>query len=147
MTVTLSNRQRTVRLPMALLRRAAERAAAVCLPHRGPGEPVLGTLAEVEATFISDAAIGRVHREFMGDPAPTDVITFNHGEILISAETAAREAERRIEPLGRELVRYLVHGLLHLNGHEDEKPRDAAAMWAAQEAIVQELWDNCSGGL
>lgn len=125
---------------MPLLQEAAGRAPAACLPHRGPGEAVLGSLAEVEVTFISDAAIGRVHAEFMGDPAATDVITFRHGEVLISAETAAREAGSRGEPLGRELVRYLVHGLLHLNGHEDAQAEDAAAMWAVQEAVVRELW-------
>lgn len=136
----LCNRQRAVPLAMPPLRRAAERAVAACLPHRGPSEALLGSLGEVEVTFISDAAIARVHAEFMGDPAATDVITFGHGEILISAETAAREARARDEPLGRELVRYVVHGLLHLNGHEDAQPQDAAAMWTVQEAVVRELW-------
>lgn len=136
----LCNRQRGVRLAMPELREAAGRAVAACLPQRGLGEAILGALGEVEVTFISDAAIGKVHAEFMGEPAATDVITFAHGEILISAETAAREARAREEPLGRELVRYLVHGLLHLNGHEDDTPPAAAAMWAAQEAVVQELW-------
>lgn len=108
---------------------------------------MLGSLLEVEATFISDAAIGKVHAKFLGNPASTDVITFAHGEILISAETAALEAGLRGEPLGRELVRYLVHGLLHLNGHEDKDPADAAAMWTAQETTVSELWTTCSRGL
>ncbi len=128
---------------MPFLREVAGRAVEACLPHRGPGEAVLGALAEIEATFISDRAIGKVHAEFMNDPVPTDVITFVHGEILISADTAARV---RSEPLERELVRYLVHGLLHLNGHEDAEPKDAAAMWSAQEAVVAEL-TSCSGGL
>lgn len=138
--LALGNRQRVVRLPLAALRRVAGLAVAACLARRGPGRAALGLLAEVEATFISDGAIGKVHGEFMGDPAPTDVITFGHGEILISAETAAREARARGEPLERELGRYLVHGLLHLNGFEDAEPSEAAAMWAAQEAVVQELW-------
>ena len=100
---------------------------------------MLGTLAEVELTFISDATIGKVHAKFMNDPAPTDVITFAHGESLIRADTAAREAQARGEPLERELVRYLVHGLLHLNGHEDKQPERAAEMWAAQEGAVAKL--------
>ena len=100
---------------------------------------MLGSLEAVEATFISDAAMAKVHAEFLGDPAPTDVMTFAHGEILISAETAAREAQAHGEPLERELIRYVVHGLLHLNGHEDKAPEQAAAMWAAQEKVVGEL--------
>lgn len=137
--IALRNRQRAVRLPLPLLRRVASRAVGACLARRGPGEAVLGELEAVEATFVSDAAIAKVHAEFLGDATATDVITFAHGEILISAETAAREASARGEPLERELLRYLVHGLLHLNGHEDQLPGRAAAMWAAQEAVVTAL--------
>ena len=81
-------------------------------------------------TFVSDAAIARVHRDFMNIPGATDVITFAHGEIVISTETAQLNAAQYGRPLGEELARYLVHGLLHLNGYEDKKPADAARMLA-----------------
>ena len=38
------------------------------------------------------------------------------------------------------MLRYIVHGLLHLNGHNDADPADAAKMWQAQEQIVGEVW-------
>ena len=52
-------------------------------------------------------------------PGPTDVITFEHGEIIVSATTAERQARREDETLDRELARYIIHGVLHLNGHLD----------------------------
>ena len=76
----------------------------------------------------------------MSLPDATDVITFEHGEIVVSMTTAQREAAARIEPLEREVLRYIVHGLLHLNGHEDARAEDAAAMWKAQETAVERLW-------
>ena len=67
-------------------------ALALCLASRGPGDAPLGELGEIEVSLVSDEDIARVHGEFMDDPTPTDVITFQHGEILVSLDTARREA-------------------------------------------------------
>jgi probable rRNA maturation factor len=75
---------------------------------------------------------------------PTDVITFHHGEIVIGTEVAKRQAEEYGEPLGREILRYFIHGLLHLAGHEDAEDSERKAMETAQERIVETLWN---GGL
>ena len=76
----------------------------------------------------------------MNIEGPTDVITFHHGEIVIGAQVAERQAAEYAEPLAREILRYMVHGLLHLAGHEDAQPEERAAMEAAQETIVARLW-------
>ena len=89
--------------------------------------------------MVSDRVIAAVHRRFMNIPGATDVITFAHGEIVLSADTAKREAAERGEALEREVLRYVVHGLLHLNGWEDAEEKEAAAMWATQEAVVEQL--------
>ena len=73
---------------------------------------------------------------------PTDVITFHHGEIVIGAEVAERQAAEYGEPLAREILRYFVHGLLHLAGHEDADPTECAAMETIQESIVAHLWTD-----
>ena len=138
-SVSLVNAQRRVRVPLPALRRLAPDAIPLCLKARGPRPPVLPKLAEVVIAIVSDAVIARLHRDFGGVPGPTDVITFQHGEIVISAETAARQARANREPLQRELVRYIVHGLLHLNGHRDETVAGRQKMWAVQERIVQRL--------
>jgi len=98
---------------------------------------VLRRLPEICFVLVSDARIAALHDEFMRDPAPTDVITFHHGEIVISAETARRESRARTLPLPEELARYAVHGLLHLAGWSDADPGAAADMRVMQEKILR----------
>jgi probable rRNA maturation factor len=97
-------------------------------------------LAAVEAALLDDARIGGVHGQFMGDPAPTDVITFEHGEIVIGVETAVRQAAEHGEPVARELLRYLIHGLLHLAGYDDRHDEDRARMIREQERLLADVW-------
>lgn len=101
---------------------------------------MLKGLPSVEVSLVSDRVIARVHRHFLQVPGATDVITFPHGEIVISATTATRQALQNDESTAREVARYIVHGLLHLHGHEDGEKEVAAAMWRAQENLLQELW-------
>lgn len=106
------------------------------------GSAPLLALESVEVALVDDSESDRVHRDFMGIEGPTDVITFEHGEIVIGVEVAKRQAADYEEPELRELLRYLVHGLLHLAGHEDEEEDDRKRMEAAQEKIVAVLWDE-----
>jgi probable rRNA maturation factor len=97
----------------------------------------------VAIVLIDDDEIARVHREFMGDPTPTDVITFpygSHGEILISPETAARQAVEHGSSYERELALYVVHGMLHLCGYEDASDAGQEEMAALQEVLVAECF-------
>ncbi|MFP6879769.1 MAG: rRNA maturation RNase YbeY [Roseibacillus sp.] len=99
----------------------------------------------VSVTLIDDAEIGRVHGEFMGDPNPTDVITFAYGEegeILISVETAERHALEYGASVELELVLYLIHGLLHLCGYEDTTDSGREEMAELQEALVGEVFEE-----
>ena len=137
--VSLVNAQRRVKVPLAALRQLAAEAIAPCALAVGPQPAVLPNFAEIVVSFVSDAVSARIHGEFGGVPGPTDVITFQHGEIVISVETAARQARANREPLRREIFRYIVHGLLHLNGHRDDTAAHRKKMWAAQERIVKRL--------
>lgn len=137
--LALFNRQKSQPVPLPWLRRVAKAALSPCLAAAQPREDsVLADLPEVEITYVSDAEIARVHGEFLDDATPTDVITFHHGEILISAETAARQALDHGQTLDHELALYLIHGLLHLAGWHDEDPLEAAEMAATQERILQQ---------
>lgn len=138
--VTVVNRQRTVQPGLDRLRRLAQQAGGLCVVWPGCHKPMLRALDAVEISLVSDPVIARIHRRFMNVRGATDVITFPHGEIIVSAATAAREAVKHAQPTDREILRYIVHGLLHLNGHEDKAADESAAMWAAQEAIVDRLW-------
>ena len=128
MGITLYNRQRKIRLDLPRLQRLAEAALAQC-----PG------LGEVEVTFVSDAAIARVHREFMNVSGATDVITFDHGEIVISPETVRENAAHYGRPPEEELLRCIVHGFLHLSGYRDDTPADFATMHEVQEQTVRRV--------
>jgi len=136
MDISLHNRQRKVCVPLPWLRHFAPVALAECLRHPAHGAAPLPLLPEVEVTLVSDATIARVHRDFMEIPGATDVITFDHGEIVISTETAQANATEYGRPLDEELARYIVHGLLHLNGYEDKEPAAAARMHRVQERIL-----------
>lgn len=135
--IEVFNRQRKVRFDLRWLREFAHRALPACLSEAGPGERNLPKLENVEISLVSDRVIADIHQQFMNIPTPTDVITFNHGEILISAETAKANAAIYGKPLEEELGRYVVHGLLHLNGFEDQAPAQSKQMHRVQERIVK----------
>lgn len=134
-----TNRQRAVRskqLRLDVVRTAVQRAWPQIVEAECRGS-VLNRLPEIFFVLVSDARIAALHDEFMQDPTPTDVITFLHGEIVMSAETARREARRRGLPLPEEIARYAVHGLLHLAGWSDGDPGAAADMRVMQEKILR----------
>ena len=136
MPITVSNRQRKVPVDLPSLREFAEEALIECLKLQKRRLGSLADLPEVGVVLVSDKRIAQVHRQFMNDPTPTDVITFDHGEILISAQTAKRQARQFSTSLGHELRLYLVHGLLHLSGFDDKTGKGAAEMKRIQEKVV-----------
>src|SRR5690606_31692329 len=101
------------------LEEIGEEAAKMALKHAVSDDCPLAILATLEIALVDDETSSRVHADFMEIEGPTDVITFHHGEIVIGVEVASRQAQEYGEPLARELLRYFVHGLLHLAGHED----------------------------
>lgn len=134
--ITLFNGQRALKPALIWLRALLKHALPACLAEAKTRDAPLCRLGEIEITLINDAEISRVHGEFLGDPTPTDVITFHHGEILISADTALRQGAENGQSLDRELALYAIHGLLHLAGWDDHDPAEAAAMAEIQERIL-----------
>lgn len=117
-------------------------ALPLCLAEPAEVQGGLPYLHEVEVNLVSDEVIGRIHDEFMNDVSPTDVITFHHGEIFISVDTAEREGVKFGHSIEKEALLYLIHGLLHLNGHEDKEDDERAAMKKIQEEILEVVWQN-----
>lgn len=133
----VENRQRAVPVNLPWLRRFAVVALEKCALESADGRFALTQLAEVGVAIVSDRVIARVHRDFMGLPGPTDVITFAHGEIVMSAPTAQRYAREYGHSTDHELALYTIHGLLHLNGYEDAAARAAARMRRTQERLLR----------
>lgn len=100
----------------------------------------LHTVECVEIALCNDCRMAELHLEFLGDPSPTDVITFpplsGVACIAIGVDAAFRYAQEHGESFHRELFRYIVHGLAHLHGYNDETPADRESMFAIQESLV-----------
>jgi len=137
--ISVRNLQRKISVNVAELERFSKYAVqhSLQLPKRRRTD--LRKLSEIFIELISDRRMALLHRKFLGQSGPTDVLTFQHGEIFISVETARRHAHAFENSLLRELKLYIAHGLLHLHGFDDETPSESHKMKAAQEKILR----NC----
>ena len=131
-----ANRQRSLRVDLPWIRRVVGMALPLCAAKPRRRGVVLPE--SVEITLLGEAAIARIHGRFLDDPTPTDVITFDHGEILIGVPIAAANARKYRYPLNREVALCAVHGLLHLLGYDDLTENERVIMHAVQEEILEE---------
>jgi len=108
--------------------------------------------AELSIVLCDDAFIHPLNRDWRGKDRPTDVLSFAQregeeadeddpvlGDVVISLETAARQAEERGHPLGHELRVLLVHGICHLLGYDHEVDDEAEEMEALERDLLSEL--------
>jgi probable rRNA maturation factor len=93
---------------------------------------------------MTDAALAQLHGDFLGDPSPTDVITFEGdesqglaGEICVSVDTACAYARRHRRDFAGELSLYLIHGWLHLAGYDDLAPARKRVMRRAEARAMR----------
>ncbi len=108
---------------------------------------------EISVAVVDDAAIARLHRQYLHQDGPTDVLSFPlasaegylEAEIVVSAETAAAAAPRFGLAPGDELLLYVIHGLLHLVGHDDATPRQRRAMRRQERAYLSRLCFSITG--
>ena len=138
--IEISEQQSEVALEEEFVQRCHEVLVKVMERLISEGGGVLGGLDLVEVTFLNDEDMGRVHGEFMDDPTPTDVITFEHGEILVGAEVAVRQAAEYGKSVEQELVLYGIHGLLHLAGYDDKELKDREVMFVRQEELLEAIF-------
>ena len=136
----MRNLQRKIPVNVVELENFAAKAMRRCLQLHKPRPTDLGKLDEGFVWLISDRRMALLHRQFLGKTGPTDVLTFQHGEIFISVETAKRNARAFGTSLPRELRLYIVHGLLHLHGFDDQTQTGARKIEKVQEKILR----NCS---
>ena len=135
--ITVHNLQRKISVSVAQLEKFAGNAVQHSLQLQKGKQTDLRKSCEVSVWLISDRRMALLHRKFLGQSGPTDVLTFQHGEIFISVETAQRHARAFGNSLLRELKLYIVHGLLHLHRFDDQTPKKAHKMKAAQEKILR----------
>ena len=134
--IRVRNLQRVVKVDVADLQTFADKVLQLCLQIQRDSTD-LTKLPEISVLIVSDRRIAFLNRQFLNERGPTDVITFRHGEIFISAETVRRQARRFGSSLARELSLYVVHGLLHLHGFDDRSEVEARKMETAQRKILE----------
>lgn len=104
--------------------------------------------AHVDIAIVDDPGIEEIHAQYLDDPTPTDVISFDLSdgpdaeervfEIVVNAAQAAREAAKRGHALEAELALYITHGLLHNLGCDDLDPDAAAQMHRMEDELLED---------
>jgi probable rRNA maturation factor len=123
-----------------------ERAANAALEHES-----LSLDSELSIILTNDARLHELNLNYLGVDAPTDVLSFPAsetdpetgaryiGDILISIPRAQAQAEIAGHPLESEVQLLVVHGVLHLLGHDHAEAEEKARMWKAQAEILERL--------
>lgn len=104
--------------------------------------------ALVSITLVDKKTIAKLNVRHLSHRGPTDVISFGFaratpkdpvvGDIYICPDVARAHARERDEPVRREIARLVVHGVLHVLGHDhpDDEGRESSAMWRRQERLL-----------
>lgn len=143
--VRIDSRQKLVKLDRAALRRDVRKI----LDLLGVGERELSLL------FVDDEGIRTINRDYLRRDRPTNVIAFSLtegdfgdvnpgmlGDVVVSVETAAREARTAGIPIEDAILYLIIHGILHLAGYDHEGPKGIARariMSAVQQAVFFEI--------
>jgi len=124
-----------------------ERVAAAALTHEGVEDG-----AEVSIVITDDATIRDLNRRYAGEDHATDVLSFSLeeggafpsgqttralGEVIISLETAERQAREAGRALEDEVAHLLVHGVLHLLGYDHSEPDEEREMQARTREVLR----------
>jgi len=123
-----------------------EQAAHVALKHQEKSSDV-----DLSIVLTDNAKLRQLNRDYLGVDAPTDVLSFPAsetdpetgsqyiGDIIISIPYATKSAEKAGHPLESEVQLLVVHGVLHLLGHDHAEPKEKTKMWKAQAEILESL--------
>lgn len=136
MEIEVADQQAAAPVDAALLARVA---AAILRDH---GPPV----CRISIAIVDDGTIHRLNRQYLHHDYATDVLSFVlertadllEGEIVVSGETARAQAARYGWPPGQELLLYVIHGLLHLVGFDDQTPAAEGAMRCAEDIYLKQ---------
>jgi probable rRNA maturation factor len=131
MAMQVINRQRKIRLDTRFLKKVGETTLVTAGVHE----------AECGLLLVGDRAMTRLNRQYRGKATSTDVLSFPMregsfaslspqllGDVVISAETADRQARAAGRALRDELAALLIHGILHLLGYDHQTPAEARRM-------------------
>lgn len=113
----------------------------------GAALEAIGASGEVRVRVVGDTEMAAAHERYAGEPGTTDVLTFDlrpepaagsplDVDILVCIDEAQRQAAARGHDALRELLLYIIHGVLHCLGHDDHDPEAARRMHAEEDRIL-----------
>lgn len=117
----------------------------------GEALEAIGCKGEVRVRVVGDVEMARMHERHAGTAGTTDVLTFDLGEdsavrtgeldvdVLVCVDEASRQASERGHGVERELLLYVVHGVLHCLGYDDHDEASAAAMHAREDEVLEQI--------
>ncbi len=129
---------------MPIAKEIVQRAARAALAQQGAH-------GDLSIVLTDDQHLQEMNRDYLGNDAATDVLSFPAeetdpqsgrsylGDILISVPRAAQQADAAGHPLEAEVQLLVIHGVLHLLGHDHANAADKSRMWAAQAIILQSV--------
>lgn len=145
-------------LPAVVLNVHAKRAARACLEHLSQNTKALDAFESrvlaAEIAVVSDAQILELNASYRGKNKPTDVLSFSQiegeafpdfgdeivlGDVVISIETAHRQARELNHDLDYEIAFLIIHGVLHLCGFDHDTATRRRVMWKLQDTIIEEM--------
>lgn len=139
MPIEIASRQRKFPLPLKQLSKAAELAL----------EELGGSRETISVVFVNDQTIREINKRYRNKDKTTDVLSFRYGpeptpcpeefpggEILISVETASRQAQELKIPLVSEVLNLIIHGLCHVFGYDHEKEKKEADLMRTMERHI-----------
>jgi probable rRNA maturation factor len=138
MRISIASPQELVAIDRGLMRQVAR----TVLEGEGVRE------AEISLAFVDNPTIHRLNRQYLDHDEPTDVLSFPlsepgakklGGELVLGVEVALAEAQSRGHEVQVELALYVIHGLLHLCGHDDKTATAAADMRQRERHYLKKL--------
>lgn len=136
--VAISSAQKAIRVPR---KRISELVAFVAKAEGC-------RIADVDIAVVDSARMAELNRRYLRHAGDTDVLSFDLSEapktglsvqLIVCGDLAATEAAARGLKPARELMLYVVHGLLHLMGYDDQSVRGSVRMQARQEELLEQF--------
>ena len=135
--INIRNRQRRFPVHYPAIRQAATILMAELLPTES---------YDLTLLFVNETKMAELNERHLQHEGPTDIITFDystptllHGELVICPAVASAHAKKYRVSIGREYSRYLIHGVLHLRGHDDQKPAARRKMKTEENRLLRQL--------
>jgi probable rRNA maturation factor len=129
MTVTVANRQRGHKVNVTRLKQFAQAIGS--------------DFQSLSVVLIGDAVMAQLNQRYHNTPGTTDILTFDYGagqgELLISVDRVVAQARQFHTTPSRELALYVVHGVLHLRGYDDQTPADRRRIRGAERRWLAKL--------